>query len=147
VPRKSKSQPEKAQWGQRAKIVEEFAALDQAVANFKPAIFRHQKLRELILGWYPGLEPEDEVTVPGVNCDIVVSARDKIRSVTLNGKQKLFTLWGKTGFIANSTILLKSLPDPKDLDGLYTVTGLIGPRHLRVISKARAAAAGNSAAA
>src|SRR5947209_3145233 len=48
MPRKAKSQPD-AQWAQRLKLIEEFAALDREVANFKPRIFRHAKLRELIL--------------------------------------------------------------------------------------------------
>lgn len=139
MPRKAKSEP--AQWNQRAKIIEEFAALDQEVANFKPRLFRHQKLRELILGWYPGLAPEEEALAAGANYDIVVSAKDNIRSVTEAGKQKLFRLWGSKEFVARATVLLKSLPDAKDEAGLYTVQALTGPRHLRVISKAQRAAA------
>ena len=37
-------------------------------------------------------------------------------------------------------MLLKSLPDAKDEAGLYTVQAYTGPRHLRVVAKARAAA-------
>jgi hypothetical protein len=131
---------EKARWNQRAKLIEEFALLDQEVANFKPRLFRHQKLRELILEWYPGQAPEEEIVVPGTNCDIVITARDKIRAVTSQGKTKLYTLWGSKAFIAKSTILLKVLPDPKDAAGLYTVQALTGPRHLRVVAKPRSAA-------
>lgn len=141
MPRKPKLQPAAAQWGQRAKLIEEYAALDQELANFKPRMFRHQKLRELILGWYPGAEPEEEITVPGINCDIVISAKDKIRFVTAEGKQKLYRLWGSKEFVARANVLLKALPDPKDEAGLYTVQALTGPRHLRVISKAQRAAA------
>jgi hypothetical protein len=138
--RKPKSRPAAAQWNQRAKLIEEFAALDQEISNFKPRIFRHQKLRELILGWYPGAEPEEEITVPGINCDIVISAKDRVRFVTGEGKQKLFRLWGPREFVARATVLLKSLPDPEDRAGQYTKAGLTGPRHLRVITKAAAAA-------
>ncbi|HEY1896731.1 MAG TPA: hypothetical protein VGG62_10685 [Terracidiphilus sp.] len=147
MPRKAKPPSAQAQWAQRAKLVEEFALLDQEIANFKPRIFRHQKLRELIMSWYPGQAPEEEVVVPGTNCDIVVSARDKIRAVTAQGKQKLFKLWGSAKYIANSSVLLKSLPDPKDELGLYTVQALTGPRHLRVTAKPRSAAGSSSAAA
>ena len=129
-----------AQWNQRAKLVEEYAALDQEISNLKPKIFRHQKLRELILDWYPGAPADEEITVPGLNCDILISARDKIRAVTDQGKMKLYRLWGSRAFIAKSLVLLKALPDPKDEAGLYTMQALTGPRHLRVVAKVRAAA-------
>jgi hypothetical protein len=144
VPRKAKSQSRDSQWNQRSKLIEEYATLDQEVSNFKPTLFRHQKLRELILGWYPGLEPEEEALVPGVNIDIVISARDNMRRVTAQGKQKLYKLWGAQRFVANSNILLKTLPDPEDKLGLYTVQALTGPRHLRVIAKSRTSAGGSS---
>jgi hypothetical protein len=140
MPRKAKPKPAAAQWNQRLKLIEEYAQLDQEVSNFKPKLFRHGKLRELILEWYPGASPEEEITVPGTNCDIVISARDTIRSVPVEGRQKLFRLWGSREFIARSAVFLKFLPDPKDEAGLYTVQALTGPRHLRVIAKARAAA-------
>jgi len=141
LPRKTKSeQPTAAQWNQRVKLIDEYAALDREVTEFKAKIFRHQKLRELILDWYPGSSPEEEITVPGANYDIVISARDKIRAVTEAGKQKLFRLWGSREFVARAAVLLKSLPDPKDEAGLYTVQALTGPRHLRVVAKAKAAA-------
>ena len=141
MPRKAKSQPAAAaQWNQRAKLIEEYAALDEVVNNFKPTLFRHQKLREVILDWYSGASPEEEIHIPGINCDIIASSRDKVRSVTDQGKQKLYRLWGSRDFIAKSVVLLKSLPDPKDEAGLYTVQALTGPRHLRVIAKAQAAA-------
>jgi hypothetical protein len=140
MPRKKKSEPGSSQMYQRLKLIEEYAALDQEISNIKPKLFRHGKLRELILAWYPGAAPEEEITVPGVNCDVLISARDKIRAVTEPGKQKLYRLWGPREFIAKSTMLLKALPDPKDEAGLYTVQALTGPRHLRVIAKARAAA-------
>jgi hypothetical protein len=144
MPRKPKSKP--AQWSQRLKLIEEYAALDQEVSNFKPRLFRHQKLRELIIGWYPGAAAEEEITVPGANCDIVISSRDKVRSVTAEGKEKLYRLWGSRDYIAKSIVLLKSLPDPEDRDGLYTRAGLTGPRHLRVDAKPRAAATAKPAA-
>lgn len=140
MPRKTKSQPAAAQWNQRAKLIDEYAALDQVVANFKPTLFRHAKLREVILDWYPGASPEEEIHIPGINCDIIASSRDKVRSVTDQGKQKLYRLWGAKDFVARANVLLKSLPDPKDEAGLYTIQANTGPRHLRVIAKARAAA-------
>lgn len=140
MPRKTKPQPAAAQWNQRAKLIEEYAALDQEVSNFKPTMFRHHKLRQLILDWFPHSSPEEEITVPGINCDILISSRDRIRSVTSEGKQKLYRLWGAKDFVARSQVLLKSLPDPKDEAGLYTEQSLTGPRHLRVIAKPRAAA-------
>lgn len=139
VTRKAKPQPGAAQWNQRAKLIQEFARLDQEVADFKPKLFRHGKLRELILDWYPAASPEEEITVPGINCDIVISARDLIRSVTPQGRQKLYRLWGSREFVARASVLLKSLPDPKDEAGLYTVQAPTGPRHLRVAGKAAAA--------
>ena len=138
MPRKRKSDP--AQWNQRLKLIEEFCALDEEMSNIKPKVWRHQKLRELIIGWYPGAAAEEEITVPGRNSDIIISARDRIRSVTPEGKQKLYRLWGAKDFIAKSSVLLKNLPDPEDEDGLYTVQALTGPRHLHVVAKSRAAA-------
>ena len=143
MPRKAKAkpaQPTAAQWNQRAKLIEEYASLDQLVSNFKPTIFRHEKLRQLILDWYPGAAPEEEIVAPGINFDILISARDKIRSVSPEGKQKLYRLWGAKEFVARASVLLKALPDPKDEAGLYTVQAMTGPRHLRVVSKPRAAA-------
>lgn len=146
MPRKAKSQPAAAaQWNQRAKLIEEYAALDQQVANFKPTIFRHEKLRQLILDWFPHSAPEDEILVPGINSDVLISSRDKIRAVTEQGKQKLYRLWGSREFVARSRVLLSSLPDPKDEKGEYTVQALTGPRHLRVVQKQRAAAAESAA--
>jgi hypothetical protein len=60
--------------------------------------------------------------------------------VTEDGKKSLYRLWGSREFVARAIVLLKSLPDPKDEAGLYTVQALTGPRHLRVSAKARAAA-------
>jgi hypothetical protein len=143
MPRKSTqsaTKPAEGQWRQRAQLIEEYAALDQEISNFKPRVLRHQKLRELILGWYPGAGAEEEIVAPGVNFDIVISARDKQRAVSAQGKQKLFRLWGPRDFIAKAAIYLKSLPDPDDRDGLYTVQAFTGPRHLRVVAKPRAAA-------
>lgn len=146
MPRKAKSQSQPAaQWNQRQKLIDEYASLDQEIQNFKPRQFRHQKLRELILDWFPSSAPEEEITVSGGVCDIVISARDRVRSVTEPGKQKLFRLWGSRDFIAKSHVLLKSLPDPKDELGLYTVQSYSGPRHLRVIDKSQRAAAQTAA--
>lgn len=131
---------------QRAKIVEEFGRLDGEVEAFKPKLLRHEKLRSVILDWYPGLAGEEEATAPGLTCDVVISARDKIRSVTPAGKLKLFRLWGQKGFIARAVVLLKSLPDPKDDAGLYTVGALTGPRHLHVVPRDPAAATKKRAA-
>lgn len=138
MPRKNAKPPAAAQWNQRVKIVEEYAALDEQVENFKPLLSRHQMLRGLILGWYPSASAEEEISVAGASCDIIISARDKIRAVTEAGKQKLYRLWGSRDFIAKSHVLLKSLPDPKDEAGLYTIQSLTGPRHLRVVAKSRA---------
>lgn len=143
MPRKPVSgalQPAEAQWRQRAKLIEEYATLDQEMRNFKARELRHRKLRELILSWYPGVPAEEEALASGINFDIVVSARDRMRSVTAEGKQKLFKLWGTKEFLAKSVITLKSLPDPEDALGLYTVQSNTGPRHLRVVAKAQATA-------
>lgn len=139
MPRKRKSDPVDPQWVQRVKLLEEFAALDREVQNFKPRLTRHEKLRELILDWYSGAKPEDEITVRTLKYDIVVTARDKIRWVTDEGKAKLYKLWGSRDFIARCVMYLKSLPDPEDKKGLYTVSSLSGPRHLRVIDRPAAA--------
>lgn len=143
LPAMTKKRPpvkQSGEWSQRQRLVDEFAALDRAVNDFKPKLFRHEKLRKLILDWYPGVAAEEEFTVPGITNDILVSARDQIRSVTLAGKRKLFKLWGPTAFIAKSNVLLKSLPDPEDEKGLYTVQSLTGPRHLHVIARVAKAA-------
>jgi hypothetical protein len=74
-----------------------------------------------------------------LSCDVLISARDNVRSVTMAGKQKLFRLWGPKSFIAKATVLLKNLPDPKDEEALYTIQALTGPRHLHVMTRANAA--------
>lgn len=125
-----------AQRNQRAKLVEEFARLDAELDAVYAKIQRHKKLRELILDWYPDLPAEDQAVAEGATCDIVISARDKIRSVTLEGKRKLFKLWGSRDFIARSAVFLKFLPDPEDPKGLFTVQALTGPRHLHVERRA-----------
>jgi hypothetical protein len=124
---------------QRLKLLEEFAALDQEVANFKPRLLRHEKLRSVILGWYPDLPGDEEETLISKTCDIILTSRDKIRSVSPAGRSALFKLWGSRDFIAKSIVLLKSLPDPEDKDGLYTVQAPTGPRHLKVIRREQAA--------
>lgn len=144
MPRKAKSSDPRAL--QRLKLIDEFIALDRQVDDFKPIQFRHSKLRELILEWHPGLAPEDEAMIPGTTYDILISSRDKLRSVTAAGKEKLFKKWGAKGFVAKATVLLKLLPDPKDELGLYTQTTLSGPRHLHVIAKGQKAAAASPAA-
>lgn len=137
---KEKAKPTRtAQWNQRQKLIEEYAALNREVADFKPKLFRHEKLRQLILDWYPAASGEEEITVSGATCDILISGRDEMRTVTLAGKKKLFALWGPKNFIARAHVLLKSLPDPKDEKGLYTVQSMTGPRHLHVIARVKAA--------
>ena len=121
------------QWNQRLKVIEEFAVLDRQVRNFKPLQLRHEKLRNLILDWHQSLPPDEEAKLRGKTCDIIISSRDRVRSVTLAGRKLLFKLWGARGFIAKSIVLLKSLPDPKDELSLYTVQALTGPRHLQVV--------------
>jgi hypothetical protein len=122
-------------WKQRIKLIEEYATLDRAVRNFKPLALRHEKLRNLILEWHSAVRPEDEATLRGKSCDIIISSRDKVRSVTLAGRKALYKLWGPRDFIARSVVLLKSLPDPKDESSLYTVQAPTGPRHLQVIDR------------
>lgn len=144
MPRKAKTaDPRQVQ---RLKLVDEFVALDRQIDDFKPLQFRHQKLRELILAWYPALAPEDEALISGTNNDILISSRDKLRAVTAAGKLKLFKKWGAKGFIARANVLLKLLPDPKDELGLYTQTTLSGPRHLHVIAKGQKTTAASPAA-
>src|SRR5215472_7902297 len=117
---------------QRRKMVEEFASLDREIDNYLPRINRHKKLRQLILDWYPDLAPDEEATVPGINVDVLISSRDKIRTVTPAGRQALLKLWGSQGFASRAHVMLKTLPDPEDPDQLYTEAALTGPRHLHV---------------
>jgi hypothetical protein len=135
MPYKLGKKTDRAVPDQRKKLVDEFIALDAEVDAFKHKQFRHSKLRELILDWYPQLAPEEETILAGTYFDILLSSRDKIRSVTMTGKQTLFKKWGQREFISRAVIQLKSLPDPKDELGLYTRQALTGPRHLHVIAK------------
>ena len=130
---------------QRQRLMEEFAALDREIENYRPRIQRHEKLRLLILDWHKDVPPDEEVTVPGLSCDILITARDNVRGVTLEGKQKLFRLWGPKAFIARAHVLLKALPDPRDEEGLYTKQALTGPRHLHVMHRVNAAATPSAA--
>jgi len=124
---------------QKLKLVEEFAQLDREISNFKHKISRHEKLRGLILEWNQDLPADDERTLTAKTCDIIITSRDRIRSVTLAGKKALLKLWGTNRFIAKCQVHLKSLPDPKDEDGQYTVLESTGPRHLKVVERAQAA--------
>lgn len=125
---------------QRRKLIDEFINLDAEVDAFKHKQFRHSKLRELILGWYPHLAPEEEARLAGTEWDILISSKDRIRKVTLAGKQRLFKEWGRQEFIAQAVVLLKSLPDSRDEEGKYSMQSLSGPRHLHVIGKGQASA-------
>lgn len=135
VPRKKEN---KGQEGQKLKLAEEFCILDGEVRNFKPILQRHAKLRELILAWHEDLPSESEAIVPALTYDIVISSKDQIRSVSLEGKKKLFKLWGANDFIAKSSILLKSLGDLEDEQHRFTIAELRGPRHLHVRGKTAA---------
>jgi len=119
--------------------VEEFAELDRIIDNYLPDIRRHNRLRRLILDWYPGLAADEGIKVAGINSDVWISARDKVRSVTPAGKARLFRLWGRDEFLAKAEVYMKNLPDPEDRAQLYTVQNPTGPRHLHVMSKAKAA--------
>lgn len=134
-----KPQKPAGQASQRQKLIEEYILLDREVQDFKPRIYRHEKLRQLILDWYPSVSPEEEITVPAENCDIVISSRDKVRSVSAEGKKKLFKLWGPRDFIAKCVMHLKSLPDPEDREGLYTQQAYTGPRHLHIMARVKSA--------
>ena len=127
--------PRAPQESQRKKLVEEYAAIESQVQAFKPVLSRYEKLRSYILDWYPDLAPEEEQLVPGNTCDILISSRDSIRTVTAEGKTKLLKLWGTRAFIAKCLVHLKSLPDPADELGLYSHKALTGPRHLSVMSR------------
>jgi hypothetical protein len=120
---------------QRLKLIDEFIQLDEVIDNFKPVIFRHGKLRSLILEWYRELNADEQAIIAGTDHDILISCRDRIRSVTIEGRQKLFAKWGQRKFIATAVVLLKSLPDPTDPLNLYTEQTLSGPRHLHVVAK------------
>lgn len=133
-----KPQKPAGQASQRQKLIQEYIALDREVQDFKPRIYRHEKLRQLILDWYPSVSPEEEITVQAENCDIVISSRDKVRSVSAEGKKKLWKLWGPRDFIAKCHVHLKSLPDPDDREGLYTQQAYTGPRHLHVMTRVKA---------
>jgi hypothetical protein len=122
---------------QRLKLVDEFIQLEEIIDNFKPQIFRHGKLRSLILEWYHELNADEQAIVAGTDHDIVISCRDRIRSVTIEGRQKLFQKWGQRKFIATAVVLLKSLPDPTDPLNLYSEQTLSGPRHLHVVAKGK----------
>jgi hypothetical protein len=137
---KGKPQLAGGQWNQRKKLLDEYIQLDREVADFKPKLLRYEKLRQIILDWHPGIAGDEELTLSGAGCDILISARDRLRTVTEPGKRKLFKLWGQKDFLAKAHIFLKSLPDPEDGDGLYTVQSHIGPRHLRVVRVKSAAA-------
>jgi hypothetical protein len=135
VARKPAKKTNEAQWNQRRTLVDEFAWLEGQVQQFKPVMLRHEKLRRLILDWYPDVPPEEEIRVLGHAWEILITSRDRIRSVSLAGKKALFKLWGQGDFISKAVVLLKSLPDPEDDEGKYTVQALTGPRHLHVMSK------------
>ena len=136
--------PQAPQVSQRKKLVEEYARLDSQVNAFKPVLSRYEKLRGYILDWYPNLAPESEELAQGDTHDILISSRDQMRTVTAEGKTKLWKLWGTRTFIARCTMHLKVLPDPADELGLYSQKALTGPRHLFV--RVREAVAKSSAA-
>lgn len=135
---KRKSATPAGQASQRQKLIEEYITLHREVEDFKPRLYRFEKLRQLILDWYPSVSPEEEITLSGEICDILISSRDKVRSVTPEGKKKLFKLWGPHGFVAKAVVLLKSLPDPTDREGMYTQQAYTGPRHLHVVTRVKA---------
>lgn len=146
MPARKRITPDPQLGAQRLKLAEEFAILDKEVETFKLKLFRHEKLRRLILDWYPSLPPDQEAIVRATTCDILITSRDPLRTVTLKGKRKLFLEWGQAEFIAKCTLYLKHLPDPKDELGLYSESTLSGPRHLHVVAKGAKAVAAAPAA-
>src|SRR5262245_59390075 len=119
MPSRGKPQLAGGQWSQRQKLVEEYIALDREVEAFKPTRLRHEKLREIILNWYPGVAGDQEIAITGGSSNILISARDRMRVVTDEGKRKLFKLWGQRDFIAKCVMHLKYLPDPEDEEALF----------------------------
>ena len=119
----------------RAPVVDEYAALDAELARLRPVITRHEKLRELILGWYPNLPAEAGTTVDGSDATVVITPRDNERKVTSDGKIRLQKLWGPRTFADKCIVYLKNLPDPEDHEGLYTELNCTGPRHLKAFPR------------
>jgi len=120
----------------RESIVQEFAVLDGEVAVFKPKLSRHKDLRDVILSWDPNLPPASTKLLPGLTFDVLVTACDSERRVTVEGKRKLWKLWKAGEFLRRCTVTLKVLPDPKDPLSLYTIKDSCGPRHLKPLPRA-----------
>lgn len=114
-------------------IIDEFGKLDAEIAAFKPKLQRHQELRETILAWHQALPAAQSAEEAGKTCKVLVMPRDNERVITVEGKRKLYRLWGASDFLERCKIALKQLPDPKDPGGKYTAQERTGPRHLKVI--------------
>lgn len=73
---------------ERAKLVDEYAELDRAIAPWKPKIARHKELRETITGWYDELPAADTFEAKGKKHTVRVSPREYQRRILSMGKVK-----------------------------------------------------------
>jgi hypothetical protein len=123
----------------RAKV-DRFAILDGQVIAFKPTLSEHKDLRDEILAWYPQLDNAESQTAEGEAFDVLITARDNERAVTVNGKKRLVKLFGIAEFLKRCAFTLKQLPGGEDPENLFTIRARIGPRHLKPVPKQQSAA-------
>ncbi len=130
----------------KSALVDRYGQLDTELArldaqhHYKAKESQKQTLRETILEWHKDLAGDKETIEHGIEWDVRITARDNQRVVSIDGKKKLRKLWGVTKFLEACSVILKSLPDPKDAAGLYTVNDRTGPRHLKPLPALKLAA-------
>ena len=61
-----------AQALERAAIVDRFCRLDAQVKAFSPTKFEHERLRKLILSWYPELSGDQTAEISGVQYHLLI---------------------------------------------------------------------------
>ena len=118
----------------RIALIDEFGELDRRVAEFRPVVDRHKRLKEEIEGWYERDEATDSFVAEGNCYQLQISARSNKRKII--GMAKLFTALGKTRFLELCsfplTVLDRLLPD----SAAYVSEERTGSRTIKPVAKA-----------
>lgn len=118
----------------RIALIDEFGELDRRVAEFKPVVDRHKKLKEEIEGWYAQDGAADSFVAEGHRYQLQISAKRKEREIV--AMPKLFRALGKERFLEFCkfplTVLDRLLPNSAP----YVQEEHSGRRTIRAVAKA-----------
>jgi hypothetical protein len=91
----------------RESLVDEYYRLDVQVRTFAPIRARHEKLREIMLGWFPDLPADQPTSVSGDEGLVLIGERGFERKP--GNMRKVYKLFGAVKFFAACTISIKAM--------------------------------------